>query len=1250
MFEGLLFAQTATISKVIDIAPGMTTSLPELMIKNDANETIDIQSIKISLSENDGLKWDGKSDVRKISTQYYRRLGENTYLGDFNIGKYFKYTGIYWLYETLTPWSLFEDEDPVASVKGLKALRNGLTLVLEKGEENFNEWVISNNQGMRIINLPIVATEELENDIVQFEIELKVSEKKSPILVKCSSNINTFIPTSRFTGESYGHLSFKDSYGTGRKHNRSNTVLDTLEVGYLGSHNSFSRGDQISIRILAPMGGIRWKDSKNRIELLNNSNERILHTTGLGLGSVTRDETNAKATITFTLNEDVDDKTLKIIGLELLPISKQALIASFNMELIITSEAVHRIPITQKIMYGNPRITGKNKNILLYPDQEDNLLPDFKIIEDPKAALINARDGIILKLVNDVKTGQMVKPSVFWSNASVATNYEGTGKEKMLPGGVHQEGTELKLEVLKDFTPGDTLVVKGLGVTTTTRNEFDTHILFSFDDGRTFTDAFGEPATPKASLRIHAPGLVYNQGKESKYLYKGEPKSFGELKIKNMGSDSLFMPGDILLIEHKTEGLAEYAWNAGQVPIETSSDAYTKEAIFLSKNEIRLELRKPIPPGEQITLDNMQVRGFRATGMSKLKLSVIGKAKSPIAESASGIIVTTPTIHSLNEQAIDSEERIQQLSGFKLTRYSGLGFESNGVLLKLPDNMGLAWKTNAEYAPILYSNGSPVGIQITPYSDHEIKIIPNQKHQGTLYLYNLHVDTKHIASAAVDTGKIEFSFNSKSMYDYKITTRDKEFLRIIPEGDDYSSHIKKSKTISSNFDPDGEPVQLLLLPIGEDIIGNPVEFYDSRNCSITYSTDLDSSQPFHWKSSNPKVIPLKTVSALKKPGSFFIINNIVVRGEKAYLSRLTLGIAIQNIAGIDTVKFNVPLTVLASKKTEVGLSDRMLPGLVVAGRGDATDRAGREIGLVFDEIEIRNPQLRFNEKSKIRALSDANINNISVSIELANYEYAANEIDKVVRATRSYWLGYWLRHKYLATNKKEEDARLALETASKFGWVPSLEYPRHPELSKSPYDRGVAHFSKANNYYFDGDIWSADSVLTYLDREYLNRGVLEGVEHGEELTLEILKLSASVAEEYQDYRDAESIYDRIVYMAEDYDIYDALMEEAGRKADSLESPIIGQLPEIKLQPNMMIIIEDNPLALKSSMMIYADGMHQYPIRISRKNAMMNNDFIVQGGANYRLEPAPLREDIKRTAKMVLFSSVLLGVAYYNQGF
>ncbi len=1240
------FSQTVSIEQKIELSPSITQSLPQVFIRNNTNETIDITSLSISLKSAKGVEWRLPDPNDPISAQMYQRKGENAEVGGYDIGRYLKWTGIYFLWDNILSWKF-----PVYSIQAEKERFEGRNIVVDGSKitlsyDNTNVLVLAPNQGVILNNLPIIVSQDIEDGKIGFDFSISGIKKGISHKFSLLEEVSTFIPSSQFTGDHQEHLSFLYSKS---RHQAAyaKVIKDKLRISCLSTEGLLKSGHTIAIRLKNNNGQIEWKRGHNP-KVSDGNGEPIKFTQSIG-------DRNG-STLLINLQEDVKSKIIEIENLSIRPkVEDHPLIQKFPLEVEIRSTNTHRFPVQQEIHFGNPKFEGDSALINLLPYQESITLPPITIIEDPRAAGINKNDNIIFKLVTDTELAKMETQTVFWSQSNQGLKYSGTASSKMGFQLLENKNSsqDLILNVDEDFLPGDDLAIEGIELTTLEgKFQKDITILASFDGGISFVDVFGEPNSYPGALRLLNPNIEIDSESLNRFLLRGEESKFPIISVKNMGNNPVFKSGDILLISFADKLGVGWGGYAGQQPkVNADGIEYVSELSILSRDEIRLELKKSIPPGREINISNLSLSGFPKRGKSSLTLALSEKPTSPIAVSSKRIDVTVPNVNSVYEQIISPHEHIQALSGIQITKYEQLGFQENGILIRLPKNMGLRWHTTNFSDLKLFANGSSVPHFLELNSDHQLLIRPRTKLEGKVFIHDLMVELLSPNESQVDTGRLGFSFNNGISF----SSTDQQLLRYIEAADQYSLDIRKYHRISSNFNPE-EEVILFLHEIDQKNSDEgrrkpSVAFKIMDSSALRFSSDYNNPvQMNKISSATGAAISIRPDKSISQPQAFIELSDLHVSGTRDDLAKVQMGVRIHNYSGFDTVFINQPLYGTGNDIMSSGRSLGILPELNL--RIGNLDRQGGGIKetLVLENIQIRNPIMPAKESARIRALSGSNVQNIQTYIELGDFDEADKEISKIILYSRHYWLGYWLNHNLYAVQQEIEKAQGAIEDAERYGWVStSKEFPKHLELSKSPIERARAHFHRANNYYQNNAFWESDSILTAIERNYITSGLLERERGGQPLIAEIYTLMGKVSEEFKDYNTSALYFLNAADYADDYDLLETYAVRADFLNDSLSMPYKGVPETIRLRSSYINMDISNPSASRGLLRVASPGMQSYPLVLANEVHEMNKEITIQGGLNYRLDPSPMREEIKRMGGVLLLSGTLLSLIVYNQG-
>jgi hypothetical protein len=1247
--------QDLEIEKIIDVAPGVTTTFSPILIKNNEDDHLDIKEINIEILNTKAVKWDPDATAKSISTELYKKKIETRKIFNWNFGRHLKWIGVSQL---LGLFNLvkYDYEPKEHSVTSSLVLNDGATIKLKYESDNFAVWQLAPNQGIRISNIPIFVDEDVENQRTQVRVSLKLSDKRQPIEILYNVELNPFLPHSEFLGDYKNHLSIVDK----RKHkgvkNRKNRLPD-LQIACPNSSSMFEAEDRIYLELKDTDGRIRWS-SKDGIHIIDGDGNEVMFSQGVGRAEAGVRGEGRFTVINVVLLKNVRSNTLHVKGLAIEARDRsRPIIGSYPIEIAIQSGGYHRFTTKQEIMFGNPVFIGPSDPIHLYPDQDDEELPQIAIKEDSSASLITSEHGIRLKIVDKIDYGthkvDLTNSHFIWANEMLRVEYSGSAASRMVPVSPSITSDVIHLQVREDFNPGDDLEIIGLQVQTQQNPEQNEYtIVASYDGGNSYFDVNGMLAEYPGKVNIYNPTINYNSGQKTRYLIKGKPQPLGEISITNNGDYPLFENGNDLIINLNNNIGTTWSKESGAQPRILMGQQYVERISYLTMNdEILLKIKKSLPPDQSIAIGGIGLKDFKKRGRSTFSLSFLESRETPIAETTSTIEVTTPLINSLYSQILTKSDPVQKLSGIKLASHEELGFNEEGVIMSLPQEMPLTWNVGKEFHPRLYSGGILIQSTVSVMSSQKlIHIRPTKPAGPIVYIHNLGVNVLPIEAAYIDTGKIKFSFNQGHSY----SNRDEHLLRIIEPQDKYSIDIKKYETISSNMSENDEPISFFLSAMpGERLGPNNIEFFIAEDCSLRTSADYYHPRKISRQSSDGKIFRLKGDSDVEAPGAAMIVNNLRVSGLRERMRKLRIGVAIHNYSGMDTIYTTKSLYDLAQNVVTVKpkREDRhILPDVKITGGTWEKDGPSVE-HLVLKEIKILNPIMSATENNRIQVLSESNINNIRTYISIHDFEEAEKKINRIIRHSNKYWIGYWLQHQLQATQNNISDARSAIAEAERYGWVSSnSDFPKHLELIASPIERARFHYRTAVEKYNSDRIWEADSIVTLLRSNYVVSGLLDTVDGGRDLSAQILNLGAELSTEFNDYMTASKYYYDASFYVDNYEHYEGMSDAAAIIADSLYQPYTGDIITELLPPSEIVYVIKNPFANYGSLILSAPGMTNYPVLVAKQRYKMDEVISIQGGVNYRIEPQPLKEEFRRLGAAVLLATGILGVTYYNQGF
>mgnify|MGYP002639212134 CR=1 FL=1 len=1248
------WAQSLEIEKVMDVAPGVTTTFSPILIMNNTDDAMIVEEIKVEIKNSSHIRWSDQASPKSIYTELYNRKFESRIWVNLLQLKKVKYLYIPRLLDLVgSKRYVFEEEEN--TIEKYNINDEGNVISLRHHEEKFGDWVLAKGQGIRLTNLPLIADNNLESDRVDIQISLKLIDKNTTVVTSSSVELNPFIPHGEILGNISDHVSFMDKRNLRDSRTKENIFPGALQITCPNSETMFQSRDKIYLEIMDTQGGIEW--ANKTFHVFDGEDNEIEFGAGKGYEKTGIEDEQRYTVISFELTEKAGSKNIRIEGLAIKPRKKDGVLTgTYNLKATIVSGNRHIIPIRQKIMFGNPTFTGSDLPIFLYPDQMDVRLPIVALKENDLGSLITAEHGIRLKIADKIdsvrQSVELTSPDLSWSNNMLKVEYKGSAEGKMMPVVPKIQSDEIQIQVSEDFQPGDDIEIHGLQVQTMQNlSQTEFKIIASFDGGENYFDIFGKLASYPRTINIYNPQLVFNQGSNQKFLFQGKQQALGDISIINQGNDRMFQTNDTLLIKLDNNIGTTWWKRYGNQPSKLEGESYVKSLSYLTvKDEIMLIIKAPLPPNERIRIGGIGLQDFKKKGSSTFSLALMKKASQPIATSASRVEVTTPLVNSLYSQILTRSEPIQELVGVKLTRHTGLGFDNEGILLRLPENLPVTWFLEGESQPKVLTNGKIINTTISGRaSNKQILIKPEEPLGETVYIHDLNVSI-FAQSSMVDTGRITFSFNEG----YSFSNRDEHMLRFIEPQDHYSEDIKKFKTISSNLAADDEPVLVFIAPMkGERKGPEYLDFMIAADCSLRYSSDYYNPKRVSKQAAKGKNFTLPGDKSVEAPGAALIVNNLRISGLREHMKKVRLGFAIHNFSGVDTILSSISIYNMAQKVTTLkpqrdGLG--ILPDIKVTG-GNWESAGPNAESLVLTEVKILNPIMSATENNRIQVLSESNINNIRIYIDLHEFEEARKKIDRIILHSSKYWIGYWLQHYLYATQNQIEDARMAIAEAERFGWVSSYNnYPKHMELIDSPIDRARFHYRTATEHYHADRLWEADSMISMLRDNYVNSGLLDTVDGGNLLMAGIFNLGADVSKDFHDYTTAAEYYYGAADRADDPEYYEDLAELSSSKADSVNGPYTGEIQTEMLPLSEIDFVVRNPFATSGTLLLTGPGMHRYPIEIAKQPQRMDEVIVIQGGVNYRIHPQPSKEEFKRLGTAILCATGLLGVAYYNQGF
>jgi hypothetical protein len=1023
-----LLGQKATIKESIEVAAGITQSLPQILITNTTDASVVVESISFSLENYPGLEWRTPRRRESTSTQTYRRLGEGWEVKGVRVGRLLKYSGMYLISDRMR----LGEEREIDLDSDLKIDGSILLIKTEK-------ITLAPDEGIIINRLPIQVSQEIGDGKIQINIQLNARGKTFSI----TKDLISYMPTSLFLDTQSDQINFIDNRK--RTNSKLRQVIDhPLQLSCLSTKTLLQKDQRIGIRILGN-SNLRWSNN-NRPLFKDGAGEKI-DVYGFGVDG---------NYLEVILPKTVKDKILKISRLEMTYTDTAMLVGSVAIQLEIHGTNLNIIPVQQTINFGAPRFGLFNKEIDLLPNQSHVPLPDLTIIEHPDGAAISEKMDIILKIVaeevdNTGAYGQLetlieasrkkrtkvpTSDLVTWVPNLQGLKYLGTASDRMgfLQGNEQKGALELRIPVTKDFKRGDSITVKGLAVKTgNPNNELEYSILASFDGGQSFAQPNGSKYVLNKKMGILYPTIDLVSSQTVKYLYRDDSKKFPDIEISNMGVRSLFKPGDVIII--KCENDLRTSWrdkNIDNPPYLKHSGSRNDKVSILSDSELRLELGGSLAPGKKITIGNMNIRNFYKRGRTRLIIVQSDRLMTPIAKTLASIEVTSPNIESMVEQLLLPNVKIQEFFGIQLSNYEDLKFGEKGIQIRLPENMGLKWANSNSRNVKLFSNGIALDRQVIQFDNYNLSIKPTRKVTGQIFIHDLTVESSDDGSAAQDTGRLAFSFNGG----HSFSDRDSRLIRKSEPGNQYSEKIKKYQLISSNFDPTEELVLFLDIQNPKaDFNGrirNAPQFVLSETCSLKLSTQYLNPLPIparQIKNNNFHISPDRSIN---QPKSFLEITGLEIEGGSENLESTRLGLSIHNYSGYDTLFFagtligNGESNSLSTKKSDV-LPNMSLDLLVKERQSLST--------IIINRLRIRNPGLDVKSQSFIRALSPNNIKNVRTYISQHNFNNAQSEIKAIIRHSGNYWLGHWLNHNLYAEQQMIADAQMALARAEKYGWI-----------------------------------------------------------------------------------------------------------------------------------------------------------------------------------------------------------------------
>ena len=1246
-----IMGQKATFREPVELAAKITQSLPPIFITNNTDATIEVNSISFKIERYPGLEWRIHRQGESVSAQTYQRPGEGWTIKNVRIGKAIKYTGIYRIRKRLN----IGDERDIDVNKNIKLEDSILSVYISKTS-------LAPDEVIKINKLPISVGDEIADGKININIQINGQGKYFSV----TQDLTSFTPVSQFSNIQSDHLSYIDSRE--KPHTKLTIkIKEPLQLSCLSTRNLLQEDQRIGIRILG-----------NRKLSWGGNIRPVLREPGGDKIQIYNFDVDGNY-LEFSLSSSVKAKSIQITQLQLTYKDSSMLIGSFPLQFELNGSSRNIIPIQQSIHFGAPEFSPLKEELDLLPYQSNILLPEITIREHPKAAGINKNRDIILKIYPEHTVDRKSKTSgafghlkqvlstptrttnkvirqdlVHWVSNLQGLEYSGSAQKKMgfLTGSDQRGGLLLTLPVEEDFSPGDSLTIRGLAVKTKSPdNDLEFSILASFDGGQTFSRPNGDEYRLNKKMGILAPALGLQDARNIKYLYQDRRKPFPDIVLVNQGVRPLFKAGDVLIIKYENDLLTSWrdknADSDSNQPTLKLNGARSDRVGILSDSELRIETESPLLPGEALTIGNLSMGSFNKRGRSQMILVQSNRLTSPIAKTTETIEVTSPTIESMVEQLLMPATKISEFSGIQISSYEDLDFEKYGLRLKLPKNMGLKWGGNNSTNIKLFMNGKIVDKQVAQFDDYILSIKPTQKISGPLFIHDLLVESTPNNVASQDTGRLSFSFNGG----YSYSDRDSRLIRRSEAGDRYSEEIKKYQLISSNFNPVDELVFFLTTDNTiSDYAGrtrNSARFDLIEPSFLRLSPRYDDRIQIEQRQLINNEFHIKPDRSIHQPSTFFEINGLSVEGDTEILKSTRLGVSIHNYSGYDTLIFDEPLLRMGSQDSMETEIDPLLPKMFIWTHNKEQPSLTT---ITIDRLKIRNAILGPTSQSLIGALSESNIKNVKTYIAQQEYSNAQREINSILRYSGHYWLGFWLNHNLYAEQQKIREAQSAIDQAERYGWIStSVEYPKHENLGGSAVERARNRYAKSIDYYNQNKIWEADSILTSLRQTYLDPQLLDDEIGGQELKNQIWELCARVSEEFSDYVTASKYYDKAAYSATNWKMLERLAKNAKMKADSLGKPYTGVLEEIRIDPGIIQMLEVSVNSEKSIVSFTGVGFENYPLELSNQKYSIGEEILIQGGLNYQLSPNLVIDESKRMGVALVLSTALFGMIVFNQG-